>query len=434
MTNLDTYRSLPSREWLDYTCRRIEFRNHHLGDYRFDLGDILSNGLFLKYYRRLPRAAQLLLRSPEVLFPIGYRRLIGISETLVPVALYHLARFQLANIRRNIESRKAETEVRRLADLALRISLSENQQRWWIHPYSHHGSQWRSSKISYPYSIQSCAHHTARLGMLFLEIGQETSESRYIEYGIEAAHALLERHKWEGDLRSGITVSYYPDTDDQVINTSAEVGALFSTLPENARSIEVNTKICGITQTLANEITAEGAWAYTTWSHQRKWYDGRTVDNHHTAMNLGGLSKMLPIIKKFDSQLFELGCSTLEKGTRFYLSELVSVKGRCIGLYGAKKEATIAGYCEGIINLLHVLRARDECALSAELQKDIKKHLPLMLIQAIDRFLIKRTGDVATTRVSGLKNNIRSIRLGSGLLLDAISMFEENRTLIMEQD
>jgi len=416
-------------EWLDL-AQKLDERNQELGLIRFDHGDVLSHSFFARYYHHLPRIVAKLLRVPEVLFPLAWRRVLGIEPTLVPVTLYHLGMYQLIRASIDVDERESyESKSENYCHKALDISL-DSEHVCWRHPYEHHGGNWKESlDTDVP---PSCAHHTARLGCLLLHTGRITGNEELREAGVSAARALLTYHNWHQYENGSCTVSYYPHTNDEVINTAAEVASLLVALPPKKKNTLVQERLEGIIRMVLREQREDGSWLYCTRGHYRALGDNQVVDNHHSAMVLHALAKVVNQAEAFG--LRENVIRALQGGLRYYMNEFIDTKGRASYFPSSTREAGIAGYCEGVIMLAVVLRRAEQFGMEENLIKRMERTLYQLLNVAIDTFLDQETGDVASYTVFGHPVHLQSIRLGSGLLMEAIIRVVAHSHFTVESD
>ena len=396
-------------------CNLIQRRNQELGFIRFDHGDVLSHPFFARHYHRLPRIVAKCLRVPEALFPLAWRRLLGVEPTLVPVTLYHLGMYHLIRASIDIDEEVHKSRGEEYCYKALDIAL-DSEHVCWEHPYEHHGGNWKNDHgVDDPLS---CAHHTARLGYLLLHVGRTTDNEELGEAGVSAARALLAYHNWHQYEDGSCTVSYYPNTEDEVINTAAEVASLLAALPPGEQSPNVRRRLEGIVRMVLREQREDGSWLYCTREHYRTLGGNQVVDNHHSAMVLHALAEVADQVEAFG--LREDVVHALQEGISYYLNEFVGEEGRASYFPSSTREAGIAGYCEGIIMLAVMLCRAEQLGLKRNLIEKMDRTLYQLLDVAIDTFLDRDTGDVASYTVLGYPVHLQSIRLGSGLLMEAI--------------
>jgi len=400
-------------EWISI-AEKMDHRNRKIGLNRFDHGDVLNHPFFAKFYHRLPNSIAKLLRIPEVISPIWWRKLLGIRKKLIPTSLCHLGIFYLimASSTEKYTTDRSEWCCLKAIDISL-----DNSHICWEHPYDHHGGMWKDDRqLSVP---ASCAHHTARLGSLLMHVGKEVENERFKKAGIDAANALLTYHNWHEYSDGRWTVSYYPNTEDEVINTAAEVASLFGAIPPEYRGSDMQTRMEGIVRMIIHEQREDGSWLYCTREHYRTMEGNRVIDNHHTAMVLHALAKLVRPAEQFEMQ--SKAINTLKLGTRYYLDNFVSENGRASFYPSSARHSAIEGYCEGVIMLSVLLERSDAIDIESELKQEMERTMCKMLDTAIDTFYNESTGDVASFTVFGMPIHIQSIRMGSGLLMEAIA-------------
>ncbi|NLF71262.1 MAG: hypothetical protein GX575_19700 [Candidatus Anammoximicrobium sp.] len=398
------------------TWELMHARNAALGPARFDFGDIASHPLFLRASRgRWSRLAVKAMRSPELLFPITYRQLLGLSKQVVPSLFYHLGLTCCDRERLPAASPDAvaQTEAAALAALDLR---AEAEHVCWKHPYDHHAAAWRTA--SPDDRPPSCAHHTGRVGLMLLRVGRAHRRADFVAAGGSAAKALLEYHNWHAYDDGTYTVSYYPSSQDEVINTGADAAVLLAALEADQREPWMQDRLEGLVRMLVAEQHADGSWDYCTRRHYQTFGGQRAIDNHHSAMNLAALARILA----WDVLEPELGGEVgecLEKGLRFYLDAFFTADGSGSYFPGGGRPACVVGYCEGVSALCAALS--DPRRLSAGLADQADRLLPRILARTIDEFFDPATGDVACERWFGRRYRIQSARWGSAPLMQAIT-------------
>jgi hypothetical protein len=393
----------------------MESRNQVLGLKRYDFADILSHPFYLKFYKNLPKVGRALLRAPEVIFPLGWRRFLNIPRTLVPVTLYHLGMAHLFLERLNLENQNQFGLSKIYAETAIEIRADDSLV-CWAHPYVHHGYEWKKNlDVTVP---DSCAHHGARLGSLLIRVGLEKNRSDLIDAGISAAQALMSYHNWHIYPNDTCTVSYYPNTDDEIINTAAEVAALVALIPYDRRTSIMSDRMEGIALMIIDEMQSDGSWHYGTRRHYSNVGGRPSIDNHHTAMILNALVQILvhgDLPGKLSSAVLESLC----KGYDYYLDAFIGKKGTASFRPYSRREATMAGYGEGIIALSEIVTNAKILGLHPYKIKRIQQAIEAMLSYVLRTFLDQKSGDVASYIAFGLPRHLRSIRLGSGLLMEA---------------
>lgn len=398
----------------------LNTRNIELGLFRFDYGDISSHPLILKLTKfKYLMPLYYTLKLPEYIAPTHWRRLLGIKKTLVPSVFYHLGLTYLTATKLQLDTLHSINAIDICND-ALDIRAKNAKHCCWEHPYSHHASAWRSSA---DHSIpESCAHHTARIGIMLLYVGIDNNNDRIIHSGISAAQALLDYHNWESHA-SGCTVSYYPFTKDGVINTGADTALLFSLIPDEYYDQSMEESLYCLINMICNEQNADGSWYYCTKLHYEINNGNITIDNHHTAMNILSLAEILKTNKVKETHLKNKIIQALLNGVEYYLNNFISNKGKAFYFPHSIRDAGIVGYSEGIRALIAT-----NTALSSQVnifKEKIDNTLPLLLDTAIKRYLNKNTGDVSCYVNFKIPYQISSARWGSLLLMHAITDYIE---------
>lgn len=403
------------REQLLGRMWHMQERVAELGLERFDPTDVLSHPLFLSLQLGRRRFnGYYLLRLVEYFSPLLCRRLLGVQPTLTPTTMYHLG---LSYLEWETAEPQCSSQLASLADAMCERALQERlpgDLAAWRHPYDMHKGAWARPGLRRKGVPDSCCHHTTRLGRLLLEVGRRHYNERYLRAARSAVDALLTYHNWR-HYNNGISaVSYYPDTDDETINTSAEVASLIACLPQELCSDRDESCLHGLLQLVITEQGEAGEWRYASRNHELRMGRGGGPDNHHTAMNLASLADVLRNeVVSGDERRRVVDC--LSRGLDFYLENLVRPDGACISEVGGRRCAEIAGYCEGVKMMLSVASLPEFVAR----QTKLLPYLSRFLSRAFDVYYDRRTGDVGCSRRFGHTYHIGSIRWGAGLLMDA---------------
>jgi hypothetical protein len=167
-----------------------------------------------------------------------------------------------------------------------------------------------------------------------------------------------------------------------------------------------------------DEMQLDGSWHYGTKRHYNTQGGRPSIDNHHTAMILHALVQIL-VYGNLPFKLRSAVFDTLCKGYNYYLAAFVGKKGTASFWPYSRREATIAGYGEGIIALSEIVNHAKILGLHPRKVNRIKQNIEVMLAHVLRTFLDKKSGDVASFMAFRLPRHLRSIRLGSGLLMEA---------------
>ncbi len=392
----------------------LDERNRCLGYARYDFGDVKSHSLLLWLARgRGKRIVLKALQGIELAAPMTWRRILGIRKQVVPSLFYHLGMtYMVRALLPDPPPCKALLEHVCRSALDLRL---DGEHVCWEHPYSHHAASWRDEpRIDVPLS---CAHHTGRVGLMLLKAGQYLDRPDLREAGTSAAKALMTYHNWQVYPDKTCTVSYYPHTRDEVINTGADAAVLLAAVPSEQRTSKMQESLEGLVRMVVSEQQTDGSWHYCTRRHYERFGGARVIDNHHTAMNLCALA----VIGRLDvlpRNLAEDARDALERGTRFYLNELFLPDGRGLHLIGSRQSTGIVGYSEGVSALSAYLGGS---VVSSSVATQVREMIPKMIAIAVDQFVNLRTGDVACYRFFGRPFHIQSSRWGSAPLMQAIT-------------
>ena len=393
----------------------MDDRNRELGLERYDLGDVHSHPLLRRLSRgRLGRVVARALRAPDLIAPLWWRAVLGVPRTVVPSVFYHLGLSYLDRERLAGGPAFPPGEANAVCEAALRRRLDADLV-CWQHPYSHHAAGWRSEAESCPHP-PSCAHHTGRVGFMLVTVGRAHNRAQFIDAGTSAARALLSYHAWHNYDDGSRTMSYYPFSDDEVINTGLDAAMLLAAVPD--RTDEMQAALDGLLRTALAEQHPDGSWDYCTRRHYERFGGPRVVDNHHTAMVLAALARILAL-GAAPEELLRPITQAIETGLRFYLDELFLPDGTGLYFPGRRRRTGVVGYTEGIGAVRAALQK--VCLLPRDLAMRAAAMLPILLSRAIDGFLDVQTGDVACCRFFGRPYHLRSARWGSAPLMQAVT-------------
>jgi hypothetical protein len=397
--------------------RQMDRRNRVLGLKRYDYGDVHSHPL-MQTIARMPMAPLIVrfAQIPEWCAPILWRKALGIRRQLVPSVFYHLGMSYLAMTKLKAGTRKDSTIA--VADEAI-ATRATAEHLCWEHPYRHHAQTLKKSSRSVDWP-QSCAHHTSRIGQMLLAIGTELDRPDLQHAGISTARALLQYHFWQWYGDGTCTISYYPDTRDEVINTAADVVTLFLSIPKTYRTDELQSALDGLINMIVAEQQPDGSWYYCTSRYYDQTGAKRFIDGHHTAMVLKALATA-STVGGFNQRLHKSIEQSLESGVGFYVHHLLRPEGKALYFPDSTREAGVVGYTEGISALCACLQSP---ALAGTANFDrLYELVPKLMKNAVDTFLDRTTYDVACCRFLGRPYQIQSARWGSAPLMHAITDF-----------
>jgi hypothetical protein len=398
------------------TWHRVDARNRQLGWMRYDPGDVDDHpwlsAVPTPYVRRFARNA---MRVADLIAPISMHSLLRVQRTVVPTAFYHVGMAYL--MREQISSpdfhwSKGEVEAVCSEALARRLNA---EHMCWSHPYRHHAKGWREGNPSS--APPSCAHHTARLGLLLLEVGLAHNNPELISAGVSAARALNEYHRWREYPDGTTTVSYYPNTDDETINTCADVAALLSLVPLDRDFPKRQERLFGLVQMILNEQQADGSWTYCTARHYQEHSDKPYVDNHHSAQVLQALARIYATRSLTGTIESEI-CTSIRRGIGYYCNAFIRADGSSSYFPKGKRDTEIVGYTEGLAAIAWSFRS---AAVSPDESLGRRLlHEAECLLKSSLRFLDSQTHDVASAQRFHMLYKIKSLRWGSGPLLEGI--------------
>jgi len=404
-----------SQESLLELFNLLDLRNQQLGWERYDWRDLDSHALLLPQGATFGRRTlRYVVRGTDLLAPAVVHRLLRVRKTIVPTAFYHVGMAHLLWERLTGEKPVGRDPLEEACSEAFAARL-DAAHLCWDHPYSAHASSWKQNNETE--SPSSCLHHTTRLGELFLRAGASRRRQDWTDAGISAANALMTYHNWTTHDDGSVTVSYYPFTRDETINTATDAAMMLSLIPQAVREPHVQRRIDGVIRTVLSEQQGDGSWYYCTSRHYERTSDRKFIDNHHTAQVLQALGK-IAATGTLEAHVAEDVRASIARGLQFYLDRFYDSSGR--GSYfptARSRPAHIVGYTEGIAAVYWAFRCgaiRDACGTRQYAEK-----VSAMMANAI-KMVDRRTGDVACTRVLGRCYHIQSLRWGSGPLMEAI--------------
>ena len=395
--------------------KTVDLRNETLGWERYDWADLDSHPWILGSRGAwFHGGLRFLIRGLDLVFPLAIHGLLRVKKRIVPTSYVHVGMACLLYEESNAEPPGwGEDRVLAIADQLLSLRLPA-EHLCWSHPYPHHGGGWKAEGPEVPVS---CAHHTSRAGAFLARAGIRRGREDLVALGASAANALMVYHNWDEYEDGTCTVSYYPSTRDQTINTAADVAILFAELPESYRSREMSARLDGITRMVLAEQAADGSWEYCTARHYAETGDVPFIDNHHTAQVLQALGRILSS-RVLDPGLAAQVAEALESGLCFYLAHFFNDRGE--GFYfpdGTGKAAAITGYSEGLAAIYWAIEAG---TLTPDLRSKSRVMARRIATASCD-LLNRHTRDVACQKIFGHNYHIQSLRWGSGPFLEGLA-------------
>ncbi len=397
-------------------------RNDSLGLARWDPTDFNAcwpiPWLVSNCHRRDARVLWKILKIPSLLMPCLYRRILRIDKTVAPTCFYHLGNAYLYSMQWNPQ-RRDEWIQRLLAvgEGALKIAGKRRNHLYWGC-----GRLFATSSGNMQ-PDEPCSHHTARVGYVLIRIGRELGEERFIAAGVEAAKGMSELFNWQEKPGGLLTVSYFPLMHDETINIFTDTAMLLSEAsivdPNNEELIR---RVNGLVRTTLTEQDQDGRWGYETADYYASTHKPFFVDNLHTAMVISGLTRVINC-KVLEEALVHRTVQAIRRGAEFYYNNLFTSEGYAYRYHGKHSgEASISGYCEGVICLYDLLTSQINLGDLRE-RLNMSSLIAPILETAVRRFIDFRTWDVSCKRHGRLRINIKSLRWGSGLLMEAISRY-----------
>jgi hypothetical protein len=389
---------------------RLLERNLQLGLARYDPSDLNARALYAGLYRSGAWGGRLarILKAPELVAPRLWRTLLRQGSTIVPTAYYHLG-LALLDARRLRPERTYDQLILEWAERAVEERLGSWEHHCW--------------GTSFPYlctdlrvrSDEPCMHTTARLGHFFRRMAEEGLGRQWDDVARSVALAIEHYFRWTETENGGLVVSYWFSSDDEVINIGADAAAFLAEVGSGGDS--ACHRVLGLLRTLEIEQRPDGAWDYWTTSYRTRAGRAGFIDHHHTAMVLAALHRLARCPKLPADARVRAG-ALLSRGLSFYLRELFNGDGMPLAAVGSKRLADVAGFCEGVILLSELAKA----PVTAEQEVGIRPGFANEILdRSIALFYDAASGDTASDVRWGRRWQLRSIRWGSGLLMEAIA-------------
>lgn len=418
--SLKNIQEFVGEDYLAHAAHGIEERIYKKGFQRYDPSDILSHSLFRFTESGILRPFWIFLRLTELMAPTLLRRMLYVPKSITPTTFWHLIQSHLNLLQAGYASEfHTMDRLSQFCNQALAIA-EDGPYLCWSHPYSIHGAMWRNkSLIKEASSPMSCAHNTARLGLALLRVGKILDIPSLVEAGVSAAQACIEYHNWfwhEGG--SVCSVSYYPDTGDEVINTSAEIAVLLSEAFGIGGDRSMAEYARGLFRMVLSEQETDGGWRYCSSFHEKRYGPSGGPDNHHHAMIVRAMASVA-MNDLVTAEEFKEAKLAVIRGIEYYINHLSSENGFCYLFRNQKREASIAGYCEGLLALQEsfLLLSEGEPTIAQK----IESRSQAILKSVMQRYLNVDNGRVISERRFWISYDLDSIRWGSGLLLEAVT-------------
>lgn len=398
--------------------RLIEKRIYNSDLKGYDPSDVLCHPLF-----NLAQKNGLLyipLRIVEICAPVACRKLLRIEQQVAPTAFSHVIQGYMKLLGAGVfDNSYLKTRINTLCKEALNCSAVNSRYTCWTHPYSAHAKEWRDDGLKKDTSMPlSCAHNTARVGGAILAAGRGLKRADWIDEGLSAANALVHFHNWRWSTQdSACAVSYYPNTADEVINTSAEVAAFFAHVLEVTGERKFEPYIQGLVKRIIQEQHDDGSWRYCTQMHEEIIGRSSGPDNHHHAMIVRALAEIITRAEQVLDDVDEVA-EAIVKGLRFYVSDLSLNSGRCLLFPYSSREANVAGYCEGLMAIRAALPIVDEYDKSLG---TVSRSRYSLIRKNFEGKFLAEDGRVYSQRRFGIRYDIGSIRWGSGLAFELLA-------------
>lgn len=403
----------------------LKARNDELGLRRHDPTDVDASWPipWLTNHRRWrwARGLQKLVKAPLMFMPITWRKILRVPRSLSPTVFYHLANAYRCAFawapRRGAEWR------RRLVDMgegAMRIAVRRDGRTCWgcNRPHTTFGGVMPPD--------EPCSHFTTRLGYLMIALGTELDRPDWREAGVDAACAMCELFNWHDKPRGGLTVSYFPLTDDETINILAEAAMLLARAWSAGGGDELRDRARGLIRTILDEQDDRGRWGYRTAAEYDRTGQPFHVDSVHTAMTISGLVRALRW-GVVDGELADEVVASVDRGCEFHFTHLVDERGSILCRDDNDAlEGSAASYGETVACIHDLVRFGGPLAATVS-RLGLIDRARKSIEAGVRSYVLPSSWDVASQRRGGAIISIRSLRWGSGPIMEGIS-----RALAME--
>jgi hypothetical protein len=384
------------------------------GFQRYDPTDIMSHSSILDLQSRLPRIIWIGFKVVEIMFPKILRRLLNVNKSVAPTTFWHLIESEIYYLKN--AKNKDQEYLNKLCQEVVKIGVG--QPICWEHPYKSHGFAWKdSSFLKNKQGYNCCAHNSARLALALFHSGNFTKDEKLKKIALSASYSLIANHNWHYSKNKTATISYYSNTNDEVINTAADVALLFAEAYKFSNDDVFKIKLEMLINMILQEQT-NGSWRYCTSAHEEKFGPSHGADNHHTAMIIRALASLCYNYNFLSSKKKSM-IESIILSVNFYMDKLTDIHGICYLLADRKTEANIAGYCEGILALQIVEKILMDDHKTLAYMVSLRRRS--MINTVCKRFYVKSDGSVVSSKRLGINYSIDSIRWGNGLLLEALT-------------
>lgn len=343
---------------------------------------------------------KLLVYIPAALAPVTFRRILQISPTIPAGALGELATGYL-NLSDVMKDKRFVDEAKRCLEWLEANRSSGYSGYGWGLPFD-----WRSQTVVPKGTPLS--HTTAVCARSFIDYYQFTGDKSYIDVAWQACCHISKDLKVKAQPGDAISFTYSPFDDMEVINTNADIAALFArvaAIKQDKQLMELSRKL-GLF--VLNEQLPDGSWPY--FSHN--YLGGKLrVDNPHSAMTLSALLDLL--LYEDGSELAGKYLNAFKQGLQFYLVNFFGNDGFPCATPMRRYHASTASCGEAISLLSKVGILRSSLGFKFNIDSILSK-----VILWTVKNMQGRDGGFYYRRYQLLKIGPHSIR-GQGLMLRA---------------
>ena len=353
-------------------------------------------------------------RTFEIVQPVLLRKLFRIQKHILPTTYYHLG---MALLKKEDVSIPVETHLS-ARDIADQLITTEYDRETSLWRYRYKNYLKENELDQYPdRQISMPMHCLARVNIFLLALWRAQGDEEVLEIAVNSIKAALQQHniRWYAD--GSASISYYYNSDENVLNVNSEFLQWLADIPAEHRPAEAVSLGHSILQMLLQEQNEDGSFYYYSKENMAVRHIPKTIDNHHTSYMLSNLVHILesdfPTEEEKNSLV--LAC---QKGMGFSLchlfDETTGVAKYMVDAPHRKAEAVT--YSEAIVAMCAFLRSP---YIRDELKERLHRILPKVMGHLLSLISL-RDGSVPCENVFGIWTRMDSIRWGNGPALQAI--------------
>jgi hypothetical protein len=405
--------SVGTRSELHITVQRLVAWLRANGWASYDIHDFKALPLFAFLLRSqsIPyRLARVPAYTLSALFPVAFRRLLGIKPQIVASGMGQLAQGYCDLYRLTGEEEYLDEAERILSWLAQNHIKGYSGYCWGL-PFD-----WQSV-VKIPRDTP-LVHSTVTCAQGFLSFFELTNDRDYLQVARSACDFIAQdvnaRHRVDG----GISLSYCPLDDSEVINVSADVAALFNCVGRLCDASELIDFASRLMKFVVDEQLPSGAWGYFSERDRVSRGCPLLIDNYHTAMVLGALVSLLS--NETDVTRSAVLRKSFVRGLQFYVTDLFASEAMPKFRFEPPRDYPADIYCSGesVILLSNVER------VAGILKPQVLAHVRCLRRQVV-RWTVgrlqNRDGSFCYRAYRWGRIKLRSIRWGQAIMLKALA-------------